>query len=76
MIESVIALLSAGLKLWSDKEKTKYVDRLMALKKRYYEEYSKTEEKRSDADLDNILFDLRLLSDSFSAIVRAQNPKD
>jgi hypothetical protein len=73
MIESIIGLLTAGLTLWSDKEKHKYIDQLISLKKRYYEEYNKPENVRSDAALDDISFSLRVLGDSFAARIGTSN---
>lgn len=73
MIGSIIALLTAGLQLWGSKEKTKYLDRLIKLKKDFYEEYNKAENERDDAVLDNIAFDIKLLCDSFSSAIGAEN---
>ncbi len=71
MILQIISLLSAGLTLWSDKEKNKYIDKLIELKKKYYEESNKLEADRDDAVMDNILFELKILSDSFVTSVKA-----
>lgn len=73
MIETILTILSAGLQLWSSKEKTKYQDKLMALRKGYYEEYNKPEDQRSDAVLDNIEFELRILGTAFASNVRESN---
>lgn len=70
MFEALCKTLEAGLSLWGDKEANKYVDRLIALKKKYYEEYNKPLGARSDAVLDNIEFELRVLATSFSSGVR------
>lgn len=67
MIESFIKLFTVGLQLWDDKEKNKYVDKLLSLKESYYAEYNKPIENRSDAVLDNIRFELRILGDAFSS---------
>lgn len=69
MVESVIALLQAGLTLWVDKNKTKYLDKFMSLKRDYYEEINKPQGKRSNARLDNITFELELLGAAFSSSV-------
>lgn len=71
MILQLISLLSAGLTLWSDKEKNKYIDKLIELKKKYYEESNKPEAERDDAVMDNILWELKVLSDNFVSSVKA-----
>lgn len=65
MIAQIISLLSTGLTLWNNIEKNKYTDKLLELKTKYYEEENKPEDKRSDAVMDNIIFELKILSDSF-----------
>ncbi len=74
MIESLIGALAAGLALWQSKEKRKYLDELLELKREYYEEDNKT---RPDmAKLDRIEFQLCLLSQAFSTKVGEQNSKN
>lgn len=63
----VLSLLDTGLKLWLHKDKTKYVDKKMALEKAYYAEFNKPLEERSDAVLDNLFFELRVLATAFAA---------
>ncbi len=74
MFESILKVLGAGLTLWSDKEKSKYQDKYIKLKRAIYEEENKPANERSDAVLDNLAFELCLLGDSFSARVGEQNP--
>lgn len=69
MIEAVLKALEAGLTLWNTKEGTKYLDRILNLKKDYHNEMSKPLNKRSDADLDNIIIELRFIADTFSSSV-------
>jgi hypothetical protein len=76
MVEAIIKLLEVGLSLWLSKEKTKYWDRLMALKKDWYVESNKPDSARSDAVLDNIGFELRVLSLAFSAEAGKQNTQN
>lgn len=77
MVAAIIALLEIGLKLWSDINKTKYLDRLMNIKKNLYEEMNKPMDQRDDAVIDNLTFDLKLLTDSFiSAIGISASGKD
>lgn len=73
MFEALLKVLGSGLSLWESSEKRKYVDRLMALKKDYYEEFSKDPAIRSDATLDNIIRELCILGDAFSTSVGAEN---
>ena len=74
MFESLATALAAGLSIWAHKEKHKYVDRLMDLRKRHYEEYNKLDDYRSDAVLDNLEFELRVLASAFSTAVGEKNP--
>lgn len=69
MVESIFAVLAAGLSIWSSKEKTKYIDKLIKLKRDYYEEINKPFERRDNARIDNLEFELRILGDSFAASV-------
>lgn len=73
MINAILNLLTAGLTLWDDKEKHKYTDRLISLKEKYRAEMAKDDSHRSDANLDDIRFELLLLVTSFSASVNGQN---
>ncbi len=74
MVESILAVLGAALSIWDHKEKTKYVDKYMSLKKDYHEEYSKPVFERSDAVLDDIEFQLRLLCSGFATAVGTSDP--
>lgn len=67
MFNLILSLLGTGLSLWEHKEKNKYIDRKMALEKAYYDEFNKPESERSDAVLDDIEFQLRVLSTAFIA---------
>lgn len=74
MVSAILSILGAGLSLWSSKEKTKYQDRYLKLRKRYYEEEKK--DRPDHAVMDNIEFELFELSESFAAAVersQAQN---
>lgn len=75
MFDSLAKALAAGLELWSDKEKTKYQDQLIKLKRGYNDEYNKPVDERNDAVLDHYKFELRLLADSFSTRVGTPNVK-
>lgn len=65
MIGTIISLLAAGLNLWAEKEKNKYIDELLAIKKGFWEEWNKPEGERSDAVLDSLKFRLEILAEAF-----------
>jgi len=74
MIDSLFKVLGSALSLWESKEQRKYVDHLMQLKKEWYAEYNL--ERPDMANLDNIEFELRVLSDAFSAKVGVKDITD
>lgn len=67
MVESIFAILGAALSIWDSKEKTKYIDRLIYLKKKYRDEFNKPENIRDNAVIDNVRFEIKLLCDSAAA---------
>lgn len=69
MFETLAETLSAGLQLWLHKEKTKYIDKLIDLRRKYREEFNKSDAHRSDAVLDNLEFELRILAVTFTSAV-------
>lgn len=69
MFTVILGILEAGLSLWANKEKHKYVDKLIALKKEYYAEINKPYEQRNNAALDGIEFELRILAVAFASDV-------
>lgn len=72
----VLKILHTGLSLWEHKEKNKYLDKLVKLKKEFYAEYSKPIGIRSDAALDDIEFELRLIAEAWAASAAGNaNPK-
>ncbi len=73
MVQALIAALSSGLALWSHKEKTRYADRLMDLKRSWYEETNRADSDRNDAAIDAIELELRLLAFGFAATSGEQN---
>ena len=72
MIGALFQSLAAGLSLWQSSEKRKYLDKLISLKRDYYEEFNKGPSVRSDAILDNIQFELQLISLAFSSAVTGE----
>lgn len=68
MFETLAETLSTGLKLWLSKEKTKYVDKLISLRKEYYVEINRPFSVRDNARLDNLEFELRTLAIAFNSV--------
>lgn len=73
MFEALLKLAGGVVDWLVLKEKNKYRDKLASLKKAYYEESNKPDSERSDAVLDNLSFELRLVSDSIYSSLREQN---
>ena len=61
--ELVAKILEQGLILWNAKEKTKYLDKLIKLKKDWKNAYDNAQ--RDHNAIDDIEFELRILSESF-----------
>ena len=82
MWEALALSLAAGLSIWQNENKHKYVDRLMKLRKEKNEESNKPEwdgvsqkdvgQFRSDARLDELDFELCTLSIAYSSEVGKQ----
>lgn len=73
MIDSLFKVLIPALTLWKNKDARKYLDKVIQLKKEWYSEYNK--DISDDAVLDNIEFELRIISESFSSQVGTENAK-
>lgn len=73
MVGAVLAILGSALSIWDSKEKTKYVDRVLFLKKEWYEEINKPENDRDDSVLDHIEWELNLLCHTVASLIGAQN---
>jgi len=69
MFELIAKLVGTILDLAVLKEKNKYVDKFIALKKAWRDEFSKPIGQRDNAALDNIEFDLRLLAEALTNMV-------
>jgi len=67
MIDSIFKILGSALSIWEHKEKFKYADKYMSLKKDYYEAINRPPETFNDAYIDNLKFELQLLIDSVSS---------
>lgn len=75
-VKLILGILEQGLKLWNSKEAVKYIDKMIKLKKEWYEEYNKPLDDRSDVKLDNIELQLRILCQSFIQAPKRENLKD
>jgi hypothetical protein len=76
MVKLLMGVLEQGLIAWNSHERTKYLDKLIKLKKEWHEEYNKPLDIRSDQRLDDIESELRILAESFIEATRATNSKD
>lgn len=74
MIDSIFKILGAGIQLLSDKERTKYQDTYLRLKKEWNDEMDQPDDYRSQLSLDRIERELRDLGDSFAYSVSGKNP--
>lgn len=74
MVDSVFKILGSALAIWEHKEKHKYLDQYIALKREYYAEFNKPREERSSAILDDVLLRVRILGDSWVAAAQAKAP--
>lgn len=71
--ESALDLLEEREKNYPLKQAKAFRERLHKIRKKYYEEYNKPIEKRSDAVLDHTSLELRLFLSDFTASVRPEN---
>ncbi len=65
MLEALFKALEAGLSIWKSENSRKYLDKLISLKRDWYAEYNKPDNERDLAVLDNLEFELRLISSAF-----------
>jgi hypothetical protein len=72
MIETLLNVFLQGLTLWNSKEKTKYVDKILSLKKDWYDEYKKPIGSRDDDKLANIQSELRLTAEAWSSAIESE----
>jgi len=76
MTELIFRALAAGLEIWEHKERNKYIRKMINLKKDWYEEYNKDPSDRSDAILDNVEFELRILVEAFASKIGTKDTKN
>lgn len=74
MIKLLFGVLEQGLKLWNTKESRKYLDQMIELKRAWYEEFNKS--NPSDAVLDNIERELRIIGEAFASQIGAENTEN
>jgi len=67
MLEILFKVLGAGLSIWESKEKNKYIDKIIELKRDYYSEFNKGPGYRSNAVLDNIERELLIIAEVFAS---------
>lgn len=83
LITAIFSAAEASLQLLSKKEEDftakkaiKLNEKLHDLRTRFYEEYNKNENVRSDAILDHIQLELRIFLTDFASFIRSQNVQD
>lgn len=76
MFADLVKLFTVGLTLWEHKDKTKYLDQKIRLEKEYYAELKKPDDRRSDARLDDIEHELRILASGWSTIALRTHAQD
>jgi hypothetical protein len=76
MFTSLANALAFALSIWNHEQKTLFQRQLMDLKRKYYEEQNKPADRRDDAVLDHLEFELRLLCDSLCSGLSQPNSPD
>ena len=66
MFQTILDLAAAALSLWASAERDKYTSQFAALQEAYYAEYNLPLDQRSDANLDNLSAQLRVLAGQLS----------
>lgn len=70
MFLAILGIVEAALSIWASKLRQKYIDKVESIKRAYYAEMNKPAVDRSDAVLDNLLFELRITAASLAADIR------
>ena len=73
IVAELFASIRTGLSIWESKEKTKYLDHLNDLEKKYYEATNLPESQQDHAYIDNLVFQLCLARRAFSASIGSAN---
>lgn len=66
LIGSLFKLAEHTLSIYKTKQARKYLDRVIYLKKEYYEEENKDELSQNHARMDNIVNELRIITESIT----------
>jgi len=69
----ILEITRSTLSIWDSKQKRKYIDRFVKYQKELYEEESRSFDKRDQAVIDNLHFDIMLLSRAISSEINGQN---
>lgn len=71
MVTAIFGTLKAGIELWTHKDKMKYLEEVLDLEQKFYEEDNR--EIRDNSVLDRLEFRLCILAQAFAAQVSATN---
>lgn len=66
MISTIFKILEYALSIGEEKYRSRYLDRVIKLKKQYYQEVNKNEADQNFAILDNITNELRIITDTLT----------
>ena len=69
--EAALELFAEREKNYAQKRSSAYAQKLRRIKTDYYKELNRPLERRSDAVLDALMLEMKLLVEEFSAVVRA-----
>lgn len=72
MIEPLFQVLATALSIWDHKEKTKYLDQYLDLRRRYDEALLAPDDTRDDAVICSLERELRLLAFAWTAAAQGQ----
>ncbi len=74
IVDSIFKALASLLSIVDEKLRTKYQDKIIDLRNRWYEEDKKPAGSRNDAYIDSLKFELRNIVDSFTSEIKPKNP--
>lgn len=66
MISSIFKILEYALSIGEEKYRSRYLDKVVKLKRQYYKEINKNEATQNFALIDNIEYELRIITDSIT----------
>jgi hypothetical protein len=70
MFTTILSIIDSVLNIVELKIERKYVDQLVEIKRAYNEETNKPEADRSDAVLDNLWVELRIVTEAIASSLR------